>query len=206
MKKLLAIPAILATISTPVLAFDGDVAATVGFMTDYHFRGVQQKENSTFAGVEATMPSYFGTEATVGGWAADVGDGAEIDAYGKFGFDVYGLSAYVGGTVYSYTGDFDETYKEGNMGVGLELWGASINADYAQGKWNGNGGTDYNFYSATVAYDDVYVTYGEFGKGLSGDYVEVGFTRDWLSLELGGAAIIKDGEESYMLSISKTFK
>ena len=204
MRKILVL--LLAFCAPAAIAFEGDVSATVGYMTDYHFRGIHQKENSAFAGVEATMPSYFGTEATVGGWAADVGDGAEIDAYGSIGFDVWGFSAYVGGTVYSYTGDFDKTYKEGNAGAGFELWGASINGDYAHGKWDGDGGVDYNFYSITAAYDGVYVKYGEFGKGFSGDYVEVGFSRDWLTLELGGAAIITDEEDSYMLYISKTFE
>ena len=90
MRKILVL--LLAFCTPAAIAFEGDVSATVGYMTDYHFRGVHQKENSAFAGVEATMPSYFGTEATVGGWAADVGDGAEIDAYGSFGFDVWGLS------------------------------------------------------------------------------------------------------------------
>ena len=37
------------------IAFEGDVSATVGYMTDYHFRGVHQKENSAVAGVGAAV-------------------------------------------------------------------------------------------------------------------------------------------------------
>ena len=43
MRKILVL--LLAFCTPAAIAFEGDVSATVGYMTDYHFRGVHQKEN-----------------------------------------------------------------------------------------------------------------------------------------------------------------
>ena len=53
-----------------------------------------------------------------GTWVAGVGDGNEVDAYAGAQWSSGDFSASIGGTGYFYTGDFDNTYLEGNAIVG----------------------------------------------------------------------------------------
>ena len=50
----------------------------------------------------------------IGTWAADVGDGLEVDGYFGYGIETEsGFSVGLGFTGY-YTGEFDDTYEEIN--------------------------------------------------------------------------------------------
>ena len=69
------------------------------------------------AAVSTTSQSGF----YVGTWAADVGDGLEVDGYFGYGGEVGDFSYSVGYTGYFYTGDFDDTYQEINLGAGFGI-------------------------------------------------------------------------------------
>ena len=99
--------------------------ATIGFESAYLFRGVHQRDASGSVGVEASYGGLF-----LGTWAADVGDGAEVDFYGGYGLDLGPLTLTLGGTAYLYTGGFDDPYVEGNLG--LEIGPLTIDGAFGQ--------------------------------------------------------------------------
>ena len=80
-------------------AANADWSANVGYASEYYYRGFFQKESSA--------------------WAADVGDGLEVDGYFGYGTEVGEVALSIGFTGYYYTGDFDDTYEEINLGAGF---------------------------------------------------------------------------------------
>ena len=59
-----------------------DVSANIGYMSEYHFRGILQKVSSVSGGIDYEAGGFY-----IGTWAADVGDnyyetdsGLDIDA------------------------------------------------------------------------------------------------------------------------------
>ena len=49
---------------------------------------------------------------------ADVGDGIKIDYYGSYVFEVGDdFNFTIGSTLYTYSGNFDDTYLELNLGA-----------------------------------------------------------------------------------------
>ena len=95
----------------PALAVD--LSANIGFNSEYLYRGIPQEKSSLFGGLDLEAGGFY-----LGTWGADVGDGLEIDYYGGYGFEVGDFNFGVGGTIYTYTGDFDDTYKEVNLSAG----------------------------------------------------------------------------------------
>ena len=100
----IGLAAFLGLLSAPVLAVD--MSANIGYNSQYIYRGIPQSKSSAFGGFDIGANGFYG-----GVWAADVDDGIEIDYYGGYGFDVGDFNFGVGGTIYTYTGDFDDTYK-----------------------------------------------------------------------------------------------
>lgn len=204
--------AILSTaVVLPMLSLSGsaqaEVSANLGMMSDYFYRGVFQADAVANGGVDFEQNGFY-----VGTWAADVDDGLEIDVYGGYGFEAdNGLSVSAGLTGYYYTGDFDDTYQELNLGLGFK----NISVDYAIGEYdNFDGPTqDYDFLSVTGEYNGFYAVYGTFGKDADGDYFEVGYGTSVGEFDLSGAIIANDkklsntnqSDESFVLSISKSF-
>jgi uncharacterized protein (TIGR02001 family) len=97
-------------------AFAVDLSANIGYNSEYIFRGIPQKNSSAMGGLDLEAGGFY-----LGTWGADVGDGLEIDYYGGYGFEVGDFSFGVGGTYYSYTGDFDDTYQEVNLSAGWNI-------------------------------------------------------------------------------------
>ena len=93
---------LLTAISAPAMAVD--LSANIGYNSQYIYRGIPQKNSSAFGGLDLAANGFY-----LGTWAADVGDGIEIDYYGGYGFNVGDFNFGVGGTLYTYTGDFDDT-------------------------------------------------------------------------------------------------
>ena len=89
-----------------------EVSANVGYNSEYIFRGIPQKNSSAFAGLDYSSGGFY-----AGTWAADVGDGLEVDYYGGYGWEFGDFGLSVGGTLYTYTGDFDDQYLELNLGL-----------------------------------------------------------------------------------------
>ncbi len=181
-----------------------DVSANIGFASDYFYRGIFQAPNSVSAGLDYESAGFY-----AGAWTADVKDGLEIDGYFGYGGETGDLGYSVGYTGYFYTGDFDDTYNELNLGASYGLF----TLDVAVGQYeNFDGPTqDYTFVSLTVAKDGFYGKFGGFSQDFEGEYFEAGYGTSISGVDVGIAAIFanKDlvgaSDESLVLSIGKSF-
>jgi uncharacterized protein (TIGR02001 family) len=185
-------------------------SANIGYNSDYIYRGIPQKSGSVFGGLDYENGGFY-----AGTWAADVGDGAEIDYYGGYGFEVGEFGFSVGGTWYTYTGDFDDEYLELNLGASWK-W---LSFDMAAGKYDNFGGPelDYRFYSMTVSHAGFHGTVGSFTEDFDGSYYEAGYAgtvsrngRDWfeygVSLIHGDATLLGGkSDTNLVVSLSRSF-
>jgi len=158
---------ILATLCSNT-ALAGPISANFGWNSEYIFRGIPQKNSSAFAGLDFESKGFY-----LGTWGADVGDGLEIDYYGGYGFEVGDLSLSAGGTIYTYTGDFDDTYREFNFSAGYSF----LTFDAAVGKYEnfGEPTLEYQFYSLTAEYNGFWARAAGFADDFDGNYYEVGY-------------------------------
>lgn len=156
----------LSGLSAP--AFAVDLSANVGYNSEYIFRGIPQKNSSAMAGLDLEAGGFY-----LGTWGADVGDGLEIDYYGGYGFEVGAFTFGVGGTYYSYTGDFDDTYKEVNLSAGWSF----LTFDAAIGTYENFAGPDldYEYYSLTAEYNGFFGRVATFENDFDGTYYEAGY-------------------------------
>ena len=182
-----------------------DWSANVGYASEYHYRGILQKNSSASGGLDYESGGFY-----AGAWAADVDDGLEVDGYFGYGADVGDLGLSIGYTGYFYTGDFDDTYQEINLGAGFGV--ASL--DVAIGKYDNFDGPelDYTFVSLTVeSKSGLYGTLGSFSQDFDGDYLELGYGTSLADFDLGVALIfanddlVGDDEESLVFTIGKSF-
>ena len=152
--------ALLAVVVTPLVGVaQAEVSANVGWASEYFYRGLLQKGSSGSVGLDVE-----GTNAFVGAWAADVGDGNEVDLYAGFGAEVDNFSFSVGGTGYFYTGGFDNTYLEGNLNAGI----GALSAEFSYGRHGTDPGNEnYWFLGVTVEESGLYSTFGTFGDSFS---------------------------------------
>ena len=157
---------LLTAISAPAMAVD--LSANIGYNSQYIYRGIPQKNSSAFGGLDLTANGFY-----LGTWVADVDDGIEIDYYGGYGFNVGDFNFGVGGTLYTYTGDFDDTYKEINLSAGWKF----LTFDAAIGRYDNFSGPtlDYQFYSLTAEYKGFYGKVGWFADDFDGTYIEGGY-------------------------------
>lgn len=156
----------LSGLSAP--AFAVDLSANIGYNSEYIFRGIPQKSSSAMGGLDLEAGGFY-----LGTWAADVGDGLEIDYYGGYGFEVGAFNFGVGGTYYSYTGDFDDTYKEVNLSAGWSF----LTFDAAIGNYENFAGPtlDYEYYSLTAEYNGFFGRVATFENDFDGTYYEAGY-------------------------------
>jgi len=199
----LAVAASLGAASTPVLA--ADFSANIGWNSQYIYRGIFQSKSSAMAGVDMEAGGFY-----LGAWGADVDDGVEIDYYGGYNFDLGPVSLGVGGTLYTYTGDFDDTYQEINLGGAF----AGLSLDVAIGEYdNFTGPTlDYTYAALTYEYEGFYGTYGTFSQDFDGSYIQLGYGTTIAEIDFGVALILADDDllggeddESLIFSIGKSF-
>jgi hypothetical protein len=201
-KKAAAALPILLLATTAVRA---DVTANVGWASDYWFRGIFQAASSASGGIDYENQGFY-----VGTWAADVGDGLEVDGYFGWNGEYKELSYGAGFTGYYYTGDFDDTYQEFNLNVGYGF----ATLDVALGEYDNFGGAteDYSYYALTLEQNGFYAKYAGFGRDFDGDYLELGYGFDVQGLDLGLALIVADDaatnetDETLVFSIGKTFQ
>jgi uncharacterized protein (TIGR02001 family) len=156
----------LAAGSAPVMAVD--MSANIGWNSQYIFRGILQSKSSAYAGFDLEAGGFY-----LGTWGADVDDGLEIDYYGGYNLELGDFALGLGGTIYTYTGDFDDTYKEVNFSAGWSF----LTFDAAVGTYDNFGGPklDYEFYSLTAGYNGFYGKVGTFRNDFDGTYVEGGY-------------------------------
>lgn len=210
MKTFLAAALASVMVVSPVTAQDVQLTANVGWVSDYIFRGIPQKTSSGSAGLDLTAgPVSAGT------WAADVGDGNEVDVYGRLGFGAGGFSMDVGGTGYFYTGDFDRTYLEGNVEAGY----GPLTAAFALGRHDVEPSADYWFLGATAEHAGFSLTAGHFDYGsgdgdTSGNYAGAGYGFSLADvLDVGITWIVSEAalsgydgvDHTLVLGIGRTF-
>ncbi len=195
-------------VSAPALAVD--LSANIGYNQEYIYRGIPQEKSSAFGGLDLEAGGFY-----LGTWGADVGDGAEIDFYGGYGFEVGDFNFGVGATIYTYTGDFDDTYREVNLSAGWKF----LTFDAAIGTYdNFDGPTlDYQFYSLTAEHKGFYGKLGMFEDDFDGAYFETGYygtliVQDADLLDYVFAVIYSDStllggisDTNFVLTLSKGF-
>jgi len=184
-----------------------DFAANVGWASEYHFRGLFQHSSSASAGLDYDSNGFY-----VGTWAADVGDGLEVDGYFGYGGEVEDFSYSIGYTGYFYTGDFDDTYQEINLGGGF----GPLSLDVAVGEYdNFDGPTqDYTYYALTLENNGFYGKYAGFSQDFDGNYLELGYGTTISEIDFGIVLILADDDllgtpgiedESLLFTIGKAF-
>lgn len=154
-----------------------NLTANLGYNSEYIFRGIPQKTSSAFAGLDWERSGF-----SLGSWAADVGDGLEIDLYGAYAIEAGDWGFSVGGTWYTYTGDFDDEYLELNLGASWKF----LSFEAAIGKYDSTPRQDYQFYALTAGHNGFYGKVGTFSGDFSGSYYEAGY---------GGSL---DAQETYL--------
>ena len=192
---------------------EGEVSYNIGFASEYYFRGILQIDSSASAGVDYENGGFY-----VGTWAADVGDGLEVDGYFGYGIETEnGFSASLGFTGYYYTGEFDDTYEEINLNLGYGMF----SLEYSVGEYEGFGDEqDYDYLALTIEGENgFYGKYGTFGDDFDGDYVEIGWGTTISDIDIGVYAVFNSDElsdevdddgdpsegEAVIFTIGKTF-
>lgn len=150
------------------LASAQEFSANLGYNSEYIYRGIPQKTSSAFGGVDYEVGGF-----SAGAWTADVGDGLEVDLYGAYAFEVSDFGFSVGGTWYTYTGDFDDDYLELNLGASWTF----LSFDMAIGEYANFTGPSlsYQFYSVTASHNGFYGKVGTFADEFDGNYYEAGY-------------------------------
>lgn len=173
-----------------------EVSYNIGYASEYYFRGIAQKNSSASAGVDYEEGGFY-----IGTWAADVGDGLEIDGYFGYGWEIEDFTVSVGYTGYFYTGEFDDTYNELNLNLGFGIAGL----EYSYGEYDNFGDeVNYDFTALTLEFEHgFYATVGAFGliedEAGEGEYLELGWGTTIAEIDFGIAAIINSKELSDQL-------
>jgi uncharacterized protein (TIGR02001 family) len=201
--------AVLAASSVSQVALaEGSVSANIGYVSQYHYRGIQQTgAGSASAGLDYENGGFY-----VGTWAADVADGIEVDLYGGYGIELdSGLSLGLGVTTYQYTGDFDTAYNEVNLSAGYGLFSVG----YSLGKWDGVVGDeaategDYSILTLTIESNGFSGTFGTYGQDSTGEYFDVAYGTEIGGFEVGVGVLFSGSDlndnESMYFSLSKSF-
>lgn len=204
----LALAATLTVATTPVMA--ADFSANIGWNSQYFYRGIFQSKSSAMGGVDVGIGGFY-----AGVWGADVDDGIEVDYYGGYATEIGDFTLGAGATLYTYTGDFDDTYTEINLTAGWS-W---LTFDAAIGTYDNFAGPDldYQFYSLTAEYNGFYGVVGTFADDFEGSYFEAGygntltvgetdifdytFTGIYSDSDLAGGS----SDANLILTLSKTF-
>ena len=214
MAKALALASLLSASTFASTTAVAETSYNVGYVSEYYYRGIYQKNSSASAGVDFEEGGLY-----VGAWTADVGEGLEYDLYAGYGTEVGDVSLGIGYTGYFYTDDWDETYQEVNLSAGY----GPVSIGYSIGEYDGQfddsmpAGQDYGFLQIDIDLGaGFYGTYGSFSDDAEGDYVEVGYGTTVSEIDLGVAIIFPSDDlqgdedsdaddEAIVFSVSKSF-
>jgi uncharacterized protein (TIGR02001 family) len=180
----------LVGLSAAAMSAQAEFTGNVGWESSYVFRGVEQNDSSAQAGLD--WADKFGDSSVgyyIGTWAAQVDPGMEIDYYGGINGEVGDFTYKAGATLYTYNDDFDDTYKEINLGTG---WGP-FSLDAAVGKYMGelttSSGTesnpDYEVYELKAERNGFYALVGVWSNDAEGEWAELGYGWNWKGVDLG---------------------
>ncbi|MGI9290444.1 MAG: TorF family putative porin [Gammaproteobacteria bacterium] len=180
----------LVGLSAVAMTAQAEFTGNIGWESTYVFRGVEQNDSSAQGGLDwsdslgdSDLGYYVGT------WAADVGEGLEIDYYGGINGELGEFSWLAGGTLYTYNDDFDDTYKEVNLGLGWKF----LQLDAALGKYDGeatlsNGSIeddpDYQVYELTAERNGFFAKIGVWADDADGEWFEAGYGWNWKGVDL----------------------
>ena len=208
-RVIMAAAALLAISILPMAGSAQAVEATanVGWVSEYLYRGIPQNTSSASVGIDLAAGVLY-----LGSWAADVGEGSEVDVYGGVGFDMGGVGVSLGGTGYLYTGEFDDTYVEANLGAGY----GPFALDVALGQYlTEPESLDYTFLQVTTDVRGAYAKLGAFGGDFDGRFGEVGYGFAVSEVDCSIGWVLSDSElallpsgksnATLVLGISKTF-
>jgi uncharacterized protein (TIGR02001 family) len=181
-----------------------DISANIGWASEYHYRGIFQSSSSANGGLDYQQGGFY-----AGTWAADVGDGLEVDGYFGWGGESGDFSYGAGFTGYYYTADFDDTYQEINLNAGYSL----VTLDVAIGQYDNFAGPtqDYTYYALTVEKNGFYGKFAGFSQDFEGEYLELGYGTTVAGLDLGlvlifaNDALVGDADQSAVFTIAKSF-
>ncbi len=195
---------LLVTLLTVTGVANADWSANLGFASEYYYRGIFQESTSANGGIDFDNGGFY-----IGTWAADVGDGLEVDGYFGYGFNLGEVDLTVGFTGYYYTGDFDDTYQELNFGAGL----GPLTLDVAIGEYaNFDGPTqNYTFYSLMLEKNGFYGKFGGFAQDFEGEYFEAGYGTSVADVDLALSVIISNeklvgtADEAIIFTLRKSF-
>ena len=159
-RKVSAVAAVMVSVLAPAgISAQAEITANAGWLSQYYYRGIPQKLSSASAGLDVATDIF-----SAGTWAADVGDGAEVDLYAGVAYDVTDMvNLSLGGTGYFYTGEFDVTYLEANVGVGVGP--ISIEWSFGQHKYDPDA-AKYSFLGITAEQNGLFATVGTFSENL----------------------------------------
>ncbi len=187
-------------------AAQADTSANLGFASDYYYRGIFQAGSSASGGLDFESGSFY-----AGTWVADVKDGLEVDGYFGYGGELGDFGYSVGYTGYFYTGDFDDTYQEINLGGSFGL----VALEVAVGEYeNFTGPTlDYTYYSLTVEKNGFYGKFAGFSQDFTGDYFEAGYSATVAEIDLGVTLLFNDknlssdgaSDQALIFTVGKSF-
>ena len=187
-------PAIIAIALLGSSAAYAGWSANLGYASEYYFRGIPQKNSSASGGLDYESGGFY-----AGTWAADVGDGLEVDGYFGYGADVGDLSLSIGYTGYFYTGDFDTEYQEINLGAGFGL--VTLDVAVGQHELDSSSDEDYTYYALTVEKNGFYGKLAGFTQDWEGEYLELGYGTSVSEIDLGISLVLCDEIESSDLGV-----
>lgn len=183
-----------------------ELSANLGFASDYYYRGILQAPSSGSGGLNYEQGGFY-----AGAWAADVKDGLEVDGYFGYSGEVGGFGCSIGYTGYFYTGDFDDTYQEINLGGSFGL----LALDVAVGEYeNFTGPTqDYTYYALTLERDGFSAKYAGFSQDFSGEYLELAYGATVADIDLSVTLLFNDkdlsgdgeSDQALVFTVGKSF-
>ena len=175
--KIIGCTAVLAFFSAlsadKVAAEDIGAEVSVGYDTDYMFRGVNLGQDLLWSDVNVSTSLSDGLDLGVGAWYANVADDAgndELDIYAGLSTSMGDMSVDLGATYYYY---HDPTAGEGTLEFGIGLGTSAGPIDLSLGLY----------------YDiDLEAAYYELGAATSFDLT------DTMAVDVGGAIGNADGD------------
>jgi len=181
-------------------------SANIGYASDYYYRGIFQSSSSPSGGIDYEKDGFY-----AGVWSADVDDGLEVDGYLGYGGEIGDFGYKVGYTGYFYTGDFDDTYQEINLGASYEF----VTLDIAIGEYDNFGSpkADYGYYALTFEKNGFYGKYAGFSEDFDGEYFEAGYGTTIAEIDVGISVVFNDkdlsgtgeSDETLIFTLGKAF-
>jgi uncharacterized protein (TIGR02001 family) len=171
--------------ATPVMA-ESETSATVGFVSDYYFRGFQYGDAAAYASVDYANGGFY-----AGAWAIDYGNDGDDGADGAIEVDLYagyaiefenGLSLDLGVVQYEYTDSADDETE-----ISLTAGFGAFSVNYTDGEDNNEGHDyDYEVYSISWSGEVFGVTYGHFENDEETDGAGDDYEHDWIEVTASG--------------------